>query len=1058
MNRRGVLPLVAVLLAGGPAAAQPGPAYQSELDFVRDLRARRYNDLALDYLKRLEKNNPTPELVQELPLEKAITRFEAAGEEPDSGRRLADYEQARADLEAFLAAKGNAQHPRRGEAQLAIARVLALEGRTQLSRALAQEAPETRAAEGRKARGILVRAGEEVARATKVLDAQIAALKDARDPARQAALRKLRNDRREADLALGLNLFDQGQTFSATASSDTVLKERNAKIAEAAKAFARLADADDDSPVTWQAQAWLGRCQFELGEPNKARQRFDALLRAGPEAEEGRRLSGYFRLLLVKESPTQEEKEKGVAAVLISEASQWLARYPSYGNTPEGYGVRFLLAQVYQEVAAAPPAPRQQPLPAAVKNDYLARARRLLRGVEQSENEYTDRARRLKIALIRDQKGFTRKVADLQSWEDCYVRAQYEVYSIAEDARPKDGKPAPEPGRLEELRKAHVAAATEALERGLKLAGPKPDPKAVPPAERDNARAMLAFYYLSAGKNAEAIASGEGFARDDPRSSQAAMAAAYALQAYAQDVARRERDGGDEEGLAAEREKMLDLARYMETRWPHEMAGDMARHQLGLHALRLRGRERDPAAATKLFQEGIAKLAAVEPSYPSYPVAQYQLAEFLLADKEAADAAPNRTRAVAALRGIPDSAADADPSNAQAYFRAKLRLATELFREGRAAPDGEKEKRFAEMDILLGGLLKKLDEPGLRLDFDPERAGKLKTQLGDAARDVALYAAYGKAEAQFARGKYAEAAKSLDALVDEFNAGKRPEVKRSPQLGRAVLGLALRADVQADNLKRAEAALKAVQGVSDEQDAAKGALAALQALAGPIKQQFDELQKKGDKPALEKAAKNFATLLGGIQADKLDTNAKMLLAECYSNMAEYKKSAELMKGMEEKGPQLLYARYLRLNKDTAEARAALDVILGTPAKPGWGARNVDAQLEEVSLLEEEGKFGIGAIKADKIVKQLLPQVTRDPRSKEKYLEAYYHVVYCFFKFGQGQADPAKKATALGRAARQAAELESKWPDYGSDASAKRFRDLQEKEPEFKEQLEQVRGK
>jgi hypothetical protein len=363
------------------------------------------------------------------------------------------------------------------------------------------------------------------------------------------------------------------------------------------------------------------------------------------------------------------------------------------------------------------------------------------------------------------------------------------------------------------------------------------------------------------------------------------------------------------------------------------------------------------------------------------------------------------------------------------------------------------------MDALLLGVQKKLGDPEVRLDVDPKRSAELKAKLGDAARDVGLYAAYGAAEVRFAKGQYAEAAKGLDPLVDEFNAGRRPEVKRSPQLGRAVLGMALRADVQCDNLKRAQEAVKAVQGVSDDGgDAAKGALAVLQALAGPIKQQFEQLQKKGDKAALEKAAKNFNALLGGVQADKLDVGGKMLLAECYANMGEHKKAAGLMKGLDEKGPQLLYARNLRMDKDVAGARAALDQILGTPAKPGWGAKNVDALVEDVALLEEEGKFGAGALKADRIVKQLLPQVTRDPRLKEKYLEAYYHVVYCFFKYGQGQTDQAKKATALGRAARQAAELETKWPDFGSEASARRFRELMEKEPDFKAQYEQERAK
>src|SRR5262245_25200657 len=110
MNRSS-LPLAwaALLAAAGTGPAQPEPAYQAELRFVRELRARHDNDLALQYLERLGKNAP-PELARELPLEVAKTRLEAASDEPDTGRRVALYEAAGKEFERFLADPANARH------------------------------------------------------------------------------------------------------------------------------------------------------------------------------------------------------------------------------------------------------------------------------------------------------------------------------------------------------------------------------------------------------------------------------------------------------------------------------------------------------------------------------------------------------------------------------------------------------------------------------------------------------------------------------------------------------------------------------------------------------------------------------------------------------------------------------------------------------------------------------------------------------------------------------------------------------------------------------------
>src|SRR5262249_4205151 len=155
--------------------------------------------------------------------------------------------------------------------------------------------------------------------------------------------------------------------------------------------------------------------------------------------------------------------------------------------------------------------------------------------------------------------------------DDCLVRAQYEIMQIGEDAKKLKGE------ELEKQRKAHVDTLLQALDQGLAL----PEAKK-PSLEVNNARALFAFYAMNAGRFKDAIRIGEAFARGDPRSAQASMSALYALQSYAQLLAERERAFATPEELKEDKEHMVALARYMEERWPKDLAGDLARHQIAL--------------------------------------------------------------------------------------------------------------------------------------------------------------------------------------------------------------------------------------------------------------------------------------------------------------------------------------------------------------------------------------------------------------------------------------------------------------------------------------------
>lgn len=992
------------------SSARSQAPYAEDMRFVRELRSRGYSDLAREYLQKLAQNAP-PELKKELPLEMALTNLDAANDEPDSAKRLTLYAQARAECEKFL--KDNPGHPRTAEARLEIARATTLQGKTQLSRALLEEDLQTRVAEGLKARATLVEAFNQL---------------------------KQLPSTPETELARGLNLFDQAQTFLNT-GSDKELLERGKKVQEAQKVLEKVADGAVSDPFTWQARAWVARCIQELGEPKKARDRYLEITdTTSASSRDGRRLARYFILLVAKETKEAPNK-RPVTSYIIERASDWIRDYPGLG-TPESYGVRYLLAEML--LAESENAKLTKP----ERDGMVARARKYLSEIERTENDFTDRAKRLKIAAMDKQGLFKNKIDQLRTFEDCFVRAQYEQMQLGEDAK----KYKDDPGKLKASRKQHINAIIQALQTGLT----KPDARAKldaksPSTELNNARVLLAYYLLEEGKYKEAIEVGEGFARREPKYSQAASAAVYALLAYGQLIAERERNAADPKALQGDRpyqddkQHMLELAKYMEERWPKERAGDLARHQIALRLLR-----------EEKLPEAIDKLSAVTPSYPSYIRTQAALAHASLQqaeqDKDKNDPGGYRKRALTVLSTLPEPQPGADADTNRDYVQAKATLARELARE----------KKFAEVDALTKALLPRLGT--LRLVDDPAKDKELRSKFADSLVQLSLYSTASQADTDFKAARYAEVSKRLDPIVDEFNADKLPQLKESG-MAAAIFGLDLKANVQRNNIERAKIAIKALQGLQSDKGAENNTTAVLSQLVGLISQQVEELRKKGDKDNLKKAQDGFTSILNEISGGQKKPKPKLalLLAKCYSGMDEHRKAAELLKNALADKPagdgadaplyrvlQLLLVQELRETKETDKAKQLLDEILGTREKPGWGAKSLDAQELRIMLMEDEGQYSQAALMCDRFITQLVRRLD-DNKLKEYYFKFYYHLVYCIFKNGQTLENSEQKSKAIKDAAQRMVNLQRRQGGFGSEETRKRFEDLLEKETELREQ-------
>ncbi|MFQ3649131.1 MAG: hypothetical protein SNJ75_02270, partial [Gemmataceae bacterium] len=890
--------------------------FREDLRLAEALRNRGDVDLALELLGQLEKI-ATPEQKKELPLEFAKTRLRLANEEPDTAKRLALYREAQANFETFR--NSNPGHPRLLEANLDIARVLNAIGKTELGQALTSDDRTTRTKLAGQARASLAKALAQLKRAEADLVETAKKLPDPSemsDPAlKKAALanqKRIQFEIEQARFEMGINLYEQSETY--LGSSDEIAAEL---LGEARRYLDPLASGPPTSPVTWKAMAWQGRIIFQTEKAEDARAKFTQVLNGAryPAAAEGIRLARYFRLLAIREKPDPADtKVAGGPNRLIREAGEaWLNDYRRFHNTPEGFGLKYLLAQTYLATA------EDRKLDQQLRNQYRNRARTLLRDVELNENEFSDRARRLKIQTMAAQGLFKRPINALKTFEDLYIRAQYEAFQLSQDpiqdaqdqlkkltaaeatATPDEKKEIAtrkkeleaelkklqEPNGVEKHREARIALLKEALKTALALPSVA---KMTNNLEVANARTMYTFWALQTKQYEEAVQVGEEFIRTDPRANQAGLAAAYVLQAYSQQLdALRAKVGNEDETVRKLRDRLFQTAAYIEERWPTDNAGEMARHTAGLQLMR-----------EENYPEAIKRLSLVSPGYSNFALVSLQLAD-LCRKAQAAGSEPipgdrdvrdYRKRAMLALDRLSVEQLGSDPFINQVTIAGKISLMRDWFTY----------KRFEQMNALSNDLLGRMDK--LRFNDEPDKDKAIRDQLRFELTDLSLYAKYGLAETAAAAGDQAQAAALLDPLVDllinKNQASQEKEnLKKNNRLASGILTIALKANLQQGKIDRTDSVLEALEQITSDDSGSTGIL---QLLAFLIRTQVEDLRQKGEAAELERAIKGYSAILAKRTA-KLKRTPEIVrqLASCYSSMKVHDKAAKELEAILSEG-------------------------------------------------------------------------------------------------------------------------------------------------------------
>ncbi|MFO0810647.1 MAG: hypothetical protein U0746_18625 [Gemmataceae bacterium] len=1069
MARAAVVGLALVVLTSSLRAEE------RHLDLVRALRANGMADLAVDYLERLGKNPPA-NLKAILPLELAKARLDLAVYEGNDRKRNKQFEAAKQAYDDFLQANPN--HPLAAEARLDLARLTTLQGKQLLAQARRTDDKAARRDLVARARPLFGEAAAKLSEATKAIDAKMRQLAEPSNDDEKALRESLVRAKGQARLETAINKLNQAMAMSD--GSATEIKDR-AKVVRSAQDDLSAIYADErDSAFGWLARVWAGRCYEELDDkPNAVRLYEQAAKEEKPVAAEAARLA-QFRLHLMKFKDVAVLKRVEAVKDVVDGCEKWLKDHAAATDTAEGQGVRFLLASALEEQvqsgiirdakgAAIRVTPAARPV--------FVRIERLLKSLADGENEFTERAHAKRasilVALMAERAGGP--VANLQTFEECYLAAQVEAWEATQS-----GKPDAEKAR-------RYAKAIAALNRGLGLAG-----RSDAPRDLADARVMLTYAHLVSGDPYAAAVLGEWMGRSHSAGPRGAEATAYALQAYSAIIADDRRRAADENELKADQRRLRTLAEYMEKTWPDEPVTDYARHQL----------------ATFLEQDGnvveaLAMLARISPTYPGLAAARFlqgtstQRAQSRDVKLPEDQKKKLLAQAIADLEKLPEPVPGASEESTIASSMAKLQLGNLLLIAGEDAKAEALGKRMADLT------------PKLSLEKS------LVPQVALEAAKVQLAGALGRAAKLFQADKADAGAKALAPLYERVRAeltGKPPEAATESwyapyrEVQVQVLMLALRVAIEANRPGDAQTALGLVEM------AAKGAgnlgvstNDRLLRVVFDLKKEAEASKAKGESDKREKLEKGLTSFLDEMAKPKdLPGNVRAFLAQAYASLERHDRAAEVLaaipqpKGDDEDAKRfyqyarMTLAKEYRLAKQFDKAAAVLTEIL-----KDWGKTNLDVRAEKVFLYEDRPNLP-AAVKECRDIQAALAKpraefdkAVRDERladdelrkaktdsereaaqaklataqqakasaqpMRDRYWQFYFYELRIVLKSGNLQKDPAAKEKRIADVAGAIRKFEDGQDDFGGGDLKQKFIEMLDGDPLLKRKYAEAGG-
>ncbi len=1030
--------LAMLILFGNAAPVFAQETTEAELELVKKLRERGWNDLAKSKIEELLKRND-PALNATLPLELARLNI-AAARLQDPEQRLATFAAARVQMEDFIA-----KNKGKGQAALAkvdVARLTSYHAQALLAKAMREEENKDRHEKARPAETKFIEAGKELEEAIKLLDAA------AQDPANAAIKNTLVQELRQARFDLATNLFDQAKTYI-NRGNLKVAGQRAAVITKAIEAFKNLRN-DESSQIGWLANAWLMKCAMETDNPADVVKYYKSVMsRADEKAIQANiqpavRLVRYFHMQdqtlpredepetmgsnhisgNIKKPPTSMDRLKAVE----KEGEAWLNTYKSYVKTYEGQGVRYELAHAYLREAAELEKDKS-PKGKALAEETSKKAREHFKILGDYDGELANRSR--EIAMWLESKNVKEGKTELKTFDQFLTKAMIERKNVQALARKADDP------KADAERKQHLKEVINALTRALAVADSNTSA-----AKQDDARYYLCGAYLNYGDPYRGAIVAEALGRSRANS-RGAEGAATAIATYA---ALHDRHPDD----AAIRTRLNDLAEFVlspqgQKNWAANSVTSLAHYHAAM-AIR-----NDDA------KKAIGHLEKITPDFTGYLYTQGQLVFIAEAARKATEdkAAQKwyRTAARAAIKRMPKlQPRDEVASTIAMYFGAKLEESkyqyAEAFEDLNAREELKAIKKLNDMAAFVKGLRAELDQvpAHIRLDAKDDSVpnGKLSKQMHERFQfEMAVmlkWADLGLAEVRFRGDNKDRFDQVLAATQNVVNdtlakaqatpAGQNIKMK-DYRVTSDILSLALRAYVQKGDAAKGKAILDVLQRVADEDGNAKsGNVVAV--LLNDIAGQIKGMKDRNDAGFADTKG-HYTAFLDVISAELekkgFDNNSVVLMAHAYSSLGypckaaplftKFKAPASIGKKIEKKaketdkemearqqleeevgrywGVQIEYIRALRACKDKDSLKTAEDTtkkILTTPT----AKYQLQAMMEKAYLVEDQGRFREAYGEWTKIMK--MPSLTNNLAKKEVqqiYFPAYFYSVRTLYK-------------------------------------------------------------
>jgi len=1020
-----LVPFALLILLSPTSAVAQAP---SPFDLVRGLRDEGMPELALEYLNKIKAENPPAEILASLPLEYARTRLEMAALEVEDSKRNAQLALARTEFDAFL--KANPMHPQRPQANLEVARLISLQGKSQLSKARRQDGKEAKLTEIKKARPLFEEASKRFDAASKELTKQSEDL-NVESPAEKKLKVAVDNAIMRARIEAGIALYDLGQTYV----GDDEVRQRGKYIDDAKKILDEVSTKDDKNPICWLARAWVAQCDYENDRKNDADTQFKALFAEAknPAARDGIRQGKYFAIRHRFDSQAANRY-----ALIVTDATNWLTNYPRYADSAEGIATRYLMALAIQTQAESnlkrdPKTGKLATAPVGVIRQQMDNAARIYKKIADTDNEYTDRAVRNRLGIILDlSAGRVDDPKKLVTFEEAFLAAQVEQAEFSNTVRKMEN---PDPMKLEDDQKKAYTRIAELLERAIEVAKPTD-----PPRDIVDAQILLAYAYLTAGQIQEAAVLSDYLARQYPNMGKTSNVAMIGLSAYNQGLEKL-REGGqvNDDALKTDISRIVALAQYMDKTWPTDSVTDTARHQLGFYLMR-----------DKKYPEAFQAFSRISSGYESVYRARMDegAAAFFLAKSDAAEAVKKAAvdRAKADLIALAVPGEDDEADDCASYVRSQLQLGQLYLLNTDSYAEVEKiGKRIAEQVAKFKNL-----------------KGAGKAELMFAARAMAASGIYGQAFQANKEKDYPKVGELLAPILEEVNKEittpetlteeeqKVPSRESLKKVQRNILVLSLRSTVQEGKVDKAKETLELLQKAGGS---VESTITTLRQVVSEIRGQLDALKKEGKAEDAKNLAKSFTDLLDQIAMPAaLPDTMLVFLAQGYSSIDEHAKAIPLLERVKApqgfaaeptkkedlfaayRNVQLLMAQTYRKAGKFDKAKALLDAMIGTAMKKGWAFSSVEVRKETFYLLEDQKNFRDAVLGWTNYAKAWQKQVKAKPanqqeaRVKEIYFDLYVETQRCLALANAGLKDPMVKATYYEKIAKALIEMESRNPE------------------------------